>query len=64
MTINQLSFEEVMEILKSGDLERIKNIYVLVPYKKTNKSERRCQNINTMQYRDQIYSLTTIRTEC
>ena len=34
MTINQLSFEEVMEILKSGDLERIKNIYVLVPYKK------------------------------
>ena len=34
MTINQLSFEEVMEILKSGDLERIENIYVLVPYKK------------------------------
>lgn len=34
MTINQLSFEELMEILKSGDLERIENIYVLVPYEK------------------------------
>lgn len=52
MTINQLSFEEVMEILKSGDLERIKNIYVLVPYKKQTSPKKRCQNINTMQYRD------------
>ena len=34
MTINQLSFEELMEILKSGDLERIENIHVLVPYEK------------------------------
>ena len=34
MKINQLSFEELMEILKSGDLERIENIYVLVPYEK------------------------------
>ena len=34
MRINQLSFEELMEILKSGDLERIENIYVLVPYEK------------------------------
>ena len=34
MTINQLSFEELMEILKSGDLERIENIHVLVHYEK------------------------------
>lgn len=34
MTINQLSFEELMEILKSGDLERCENIHVLVPYEK------------------------------
>lgn len=40
MTINQLSFEELMGILKSGDLERIKNIYVLVPYEKQTSPKR------------------------
>lgn len=34
MTIKQLSFEELMEVLKSGDLERIEKINVLVPYEK------------------------------
>lgn len=34
MKIKQLSFEELMEILKSGDLERIENIHVLAPYEK------------------------------
>lgn len=40
MTINQLSFEEVIEALKSGDLERIENIHVLVPYKKRTSAKK------------------------
>ena len=40
MTINQLSFEQLMEILKSGDLERIENIHVLVPYEKQTSAKR------------------------
>lgn len=40
MTINQLSFEQLMEILKSGDLEHIEKIHVLVPYEKQTSAKR------------------------
>ena len=40
MTINHLSFEQLMEILKSGDLERIENIHVLVTYEKQTSEKR------------------------
>ena len=39
MTINQLSFDELMGIIKSGDLERIEHIYVLVPHKKQTRQK-------------------------
>lgn len=45
MTINQLSFEEVIEALKSGDLERIENIHVLVPYKNRTSAKKDVQTL-------------------
>lgn len=45
MTINQLSFEEVMEVLKSGDLERLENIHVLVSYKKQTNAKKNAKTL-------------------
>ena len=45
MTINQLSFEQLMEILKSGDLEHIEKIHVLVPYEKQTSVKRNAKTL-------------------
>lgn len=45
MTINQLSFEQLMEILKSGDLEHIEKIHVLVPYEKQTSVNRNAKTL-------------------